>query len=60
MGQQIGVVGSTVTSTAPICHYVLHYIGSPVDPIHFCLDGLTPQQYKYLVDQASLANQSFD
>jgi septal ring factor EnvC (AmiA/AmiB activator) len=59
-GQQIGLVGSTGTSTAPHCHYEVHYNGSPVDPIHYCLDGLTPQQYKYLVDQASLANQSFD
>lgn len=59
-GQQIGTVGSTGTSTAPHCHYEVHYNGVPVDPIHYCLDGLTPQQYKWIVDQASRVNQSFD
>lgn len=59
-GQQIGTVGSTGTSTAPHCHYEVHYNGVPVDPIHYCLDGLTPQEYKSIVDQASIANQSFD
>jgi hypothetical protein len=59
-GQQIGTVGSTGTCTAPHCHYEVHYNGVPVDPIHYCLDGLTPQEYKSIVDQASIANQSFD
>lgn len=59
-GQQIGTVGSSGTSTAPHCHYEVHYNGVPVDPIHYCLDGLTPQEYKAIVDQASIANQSFD
>jgi hypothetical protein len=59
-GQQIGTVGSSGTSTAPHCHYEVHHNGRPVDPIHYCLDGLTPQQYKMIVDQASKAYQSFD
>ena len=59
-GQQIGLVGSTGTSTAPHCHYEVHYNGSPVDPIHYVLDGLTPSQYKQIVDQASRTNISFD
>ena len=59
-GQQIGTVGSTGTSTAPHCHYEVHYNGKTVDPIHYCLDGLTPEQYKQIVARATSAKQSFD
>ena len=59
-GQQIGTVGRTGTATAPHCHYEVHYNGVPVDPIHYCLDKLTPREYKIIVSQAAAANQSFD
>lgn len=59
-GQIIGLVGSTGLSTAPHCHYEVHYNGKAVDPIDFCLDGLTPEEYKELVEHASMENQSFD
>ena len=59
-GQHIGAVGSTGTSTAPHLHYEVIYKGKKVNPIHYCMDGLTPQQYKELVDLASVSNQSFD
>lgn len=59
-GQKIGLVGSTGTSTAPHCHYEVHLRGTPVNPIHYCMDGLTPEQYQELVKLAEAANQSFD
>jgi len=59
-GQEIGTVGSTGTSTAPHLHYEVIYKGKKVNPIHYCMDGLSPEEYQELVDAADLANQSFD
>ncbi len=58
--QQIGTVGSTGTSTAPHLHYEVINKGKKVNPIHYCMDGLTPQEYQELVNKASTSNQSFD
>lgn len=59
-GEQIGTVGSTGTSTAPHCHYEVRVNGKAIDPIHFCLDELTPEEYAEVVERASSAKQSFD
>lgn len=59
-GQKIGLVGNTGASTAPHCHYEVHLKGKKVNPIHYVLDGLSPEEYQEMVQAADTANQSFD
>ena len=59
-GEVIGKVGSSGTSTGPHLHYEVILKGEKVDPIHYCMDGLSPKEYQELVNDASAANQSFD
>lgn len=59
-GQKIGTIGSTGTSTAPHLHYEVRIKGKAINPIDFCMDGLTPKEYQELVNKATVENQSFD
>lgn len=59
-GQKLGEVGSTGTSTAPHCHYEVIFKGQKVNPIHYCMDGLSTEEYQELVRAAEMSNQSFD
>lgn len=56
LGEKIGKVGNTGTSTAPHVHYEVIHKGERVNPLPFCLDNLSPAEYKEFVAQASAEN----
>jgi murein DD-endopeptidase MepM/ murein hydrolase activator NlpD len=59
-GHKIGTVGSTGTSTAPHCHYEVRKNGKSVNPIDYCMDGLSIEEYHELVLKAEAENVSID
>lgn len=59
-GQIIGRVGSTGTSTGPHCHYEVIKDGEKINPMHYCLDGLTPGEFQDFVERANQGGTSFD
>lgn len=59
-GEVIGWVGSTGKSTGPHCHYEVHKNGTPVDPVFFFYNDLSPEQFDRMLKLAAASNQSFD
>lgn len=59
-GEKIGEVGRTGTATATHLHYEVRQNHVPVNPINYCMDGLSPIEFERLVIAASQHNCSFD
>ena len=59
-GHLVGLVGSTGRSTGDHLHYEIEKNGEKVDPIQFCYDGLTTDEYQQLVEASRQVNMSFD
>jgi hypothetical protein len=59
-GAKIGLVGSTGGSTGDHLHYEVHKDGKQVNPIQFCYDGLTTEEYAQLVNASQVTNKSWD
>ena len=59
-GHLLGLVGSTGKSTGDHLHYEIEKDGKKVDPIQYCYDGLTTEEYQELVTAARQLNRSFD
>ena len=59
-GNLLGLVGSTGQSTGDHLHYEIEKDGEKVDPIQYCYDGLTTEEYQELVVASREVNMSFD
>lgn len=59
-GEVIGYVGNTGKSSGPHCHYEVHRYGTPVNPIYYFYNDLTPAQFDRLLKIAAASNQSMD
>lgn len=59
-GEKIGTLGDSGTVTAAHVHYEVRKNGVAINPINYCMDGLTPEEYNLLVKEACEHNHSFD
>lgn len=59
-GDVVGEVGSTGLSSGPHLHYEVHKDGSPVDPVNYLFNSLTPEEYADMIEISRNAGQSMD
>lgn len=59
-GDVIGLVGNTGLSSGPHLHYEVHKDGTPVDPVNYLFNSLTPEEYARMIEISRNAGQSMD
>ncbi|MBS1581590.1 MAG: M23 family metallopeptidase [Bacteroidetes bacterium] len=59
-GDAIGLVGNTGLSSGPHLHYEVHKDGTPVDPVNYLFNSLTPEEYARMIEISRNAGQSMD
>lgn len=59
-GDLIGYSGNSGSSTGPHVHYEVRKNGTPVNPVNFYYNDLSPEEYEKMLEISSQAGQAFD
>lgn len=59
-GDVIGYVGNTGLSTGPHLHYEIHKDGTPIDPVSYFYQDVSPDEFKILLEKSQQMSVSLD